>query len=85
MASTSATAQKDEIAYDPEIAKNISPEPTESADSDDAGDSDGEVDLEAEVHVNCKPEGRKWYNSLSLSSKLYQFISFEIYSKFYSK
>ena len=45
MASTSATAQKDEIAYDPEIAKNISPEPTESADSDDAGDSDGEVEF----------------------------------------
>ena len=52
MASTSATAQKDEIAYDPEIAKNISPEPTESADFDDAGDSDEDVDLEAEVHVN---------------------------------
>ena len=64
MASTSKTAEKDETAYDPEIANNISPEPS---DSEDADDSDEEVDLEAGVHVNSKPEGRQWYNSLALS------------------
>ena len=67
MASTSATAEKDESAYDPEIANNISPEPS---DSEDADDSDEEVDLEAGMLTPNQKGGNGitlWLYHISLS------------------